>query len=264
MTRSKSAEKTKAVSGQSNPFRRQNKDAAAKSSAPQLHVYRKKIVCDTDSRGHSTPGDRSPAEIVVDASEGFIPLWSKGTTLRWRFHENSLNIFLDPDAAKAAIRELFGTALLEWAPASPIKFAERNDAWDFEIIVREDDNCSINGCVLASAFFPDPGRHKLVIYPKMFEQDRDEQIETLIHEIGHIFGLRHFFADVSEDAWPSEIFGEHKRFSIMNYGHYSELTDEDKNDLIKLYQMVWNGELTEINGTSIRLMKPFSVSGTHE
>ena len=65
----------------------------------------------------------------------------------------------------------------------------------------------------------------------MFTQARKEQVDTFIHEIGHIFGLRHFFANVSETAWPSEIFGRHENFSIMNYGALSELTDADKDDL---------------------------------
>jgi hypothetical protein len=100
-----------------------------------------------------------------------------------------------------------------------------------------------------------------VIYPKMFSQSRKEQVDTLIHEVGHIFGLRHFFANISETAWPSQVFGTHKPFSIMNYGHQSELTDDDKGDLKRLYQSAWSGELREINGTQIRLMKPFSATG---
>lgn len=79
----------------------------------------------------------------------------------------------------------------------------------------------------------------------------------MIHEIGHIFGLRHFFAPELETPWPSVIFGEHKPFSIMNYGENSELTDTDKNDLKKLYKSVWSGQLTNINGTPIRLFKPY-------
>ena len=122
--------------------------------------------------------------------------------------------------------------------------------------MRQADDCDTSGCVLASAFFPDAGRHKLVLYPKMFTQDREEQLETLIHEIGHVFGLRHFFAQLSETAWRSEIFGKHKKFSIMNYGGDSKLSDDDRGDLKKLYQMAWAGELTQINGTPIKFMNP--------
>ena len=166
--------------------------------------------------------------------------------------------FQNPAAAKAEIRKLLGEAVLAWDTSAPVKFAERNDAWDFEIVVRKADNCDVNGCVLASAFFPDAGRHKLTIYPEMFKQSHQEQVETLIHEIGHVFGLRHFFAQVSEKAWPAEIFGVHKAFSIMNYGSQSVLTQDDKSDLKRLYEAAWSGDLTEINGTPIHLVKSFS------
>jgi hypothetical protein len=172
-----------------------------------------------------------------------------------------MSFFEDPEAAKTAIKELFGESLLLWGDAAPVRFTQRDDAWDFEIVVREADQCTPNGCVLASAFFPDAGRHELRIYPRMFTQSRKEQVDTFIHEIGHTFGLRHFFATVSETAWPSEVFGTHKPFSIMNYGSRSELTDDDKADLKRLYQTAWSGELTEINRTPIRFLKPFHTVG---
>lgn len=223
----------------------------------RIHLLKPGIVCDTEPRGYETPRGRSPLELVVDASEGFIPLWAKGVTLRWRFRETSMNNFVDPAAAKAEIRTLFAEALLEWGSAAPVAFTEDVDVWDFEIVVRPADNCSPLGCVLGSAFFPDAGRHQLVLYPELFKQSRQEQVETLIHEVGHIFGLRHFFAKVSETAWPSEVFGKHSKFSIMNYGDLSQLTDDDKDDLRRLYQSAWSGLLPHINGTPIRLVKPY-------
>jgi hypothetical protein len=226
-----------------------------------IHVFANKVVCDTERRGHTRPKGRSPLEIVVDASEGFIPLWVKNTTLRWTFKEESLRSFEKPTSVKNEMRKLLGEALLEWGEAVPVTFAERDDAWDFEIVMRRRDDCDINGCVLASAFFPDAGRHELVVYPMMFEQTRKEQVETMAHELGHVFGLRHFFASISETAWPSEIFGTHERFSIMNYGADSQLTAEDKADLKSLYAAAWSGDLTQINGTPIRFVKPFHLSG---
>jgi hypothetical protein len=247
----------KAGSQQTNPLQLRK----AEKGDPEVHVYGNGIVCDTDTRGYATPEGRSVLEIVVNVSEGFIPMWAKGTTLRWRFQDHSLHFFESPAAAKAEIRKLFGEALLAWGDAAPVKFAEREDAWDFEIVMRESDRCTIDGCVLARAFFPDAGRHELRIYPKMFEQSREEQVETLIHEIGHAFGLRHFFANLTEVFAPSVIFGTHKRFTIMNYGPDSKLTEDDKSDLKRLYQSVWSGELTEINGTPIRLVSPFHTTG---
>jgi hypothetical protein len=245
---------------QDYPFQRQDPAKYAIEMEPHVHVFGDGVVCDTDSRGYPTPQNRSPFDIVVDASEGFIPLWAKNSTLRWRFQRRSLSIFANPETAAAGIRQLFGEALLAWGDAAPVKFAQRDDAWDFEIVMKANDDCSPNGCVLASAFFPDAGRHQLNIYPKMLTQSRKEQVDTLIHEIGHIFGLRHFFADVNERAWPSEVFGTHQAFTIMNYGSKSELTDVDKADLARLYQLAWSGQLSDINGTPIRFMRPFSTN----
>jgi hypothetical protein len=228
------------------------------SAADLLHVIADGIICGTEGRGHATPGGRPPAEIVVDATEGFIPLWAAGSMLKWRFQERSFAVAADPDGSKTAVLELMSEALLRWGAAAPVRFTRDTDVWDFEVVLRNAPDCSPQGCVLASSFFPDAGRHELAIFPTMFEQPREEQIETLIHEFGHVFGLRHFFAQISETAWPSEIFGTHSPFSIMNYGPMSTLTDADLHDLTELYRSARAGLLTAINGTPIRFVRPFS------
>ena len=254
--------KPKPKPSETNPFDLQEPNEAAREAEPLVHIIRKGVRCGTDKRGHATPENRPPTRIVVDATEGFIPLWAKNSTLRWRFQERSMMYFRNPTSAKSAIEQLLGEALLKWGNSAPIKFAKRSDAWDFEIVMSRSDDCDGSGCVLAAAFFPDKGRHELWLYPKMFTQSRTEQIETLIHEIGHIFGLRHFFANISERRWRSEIFGRHEPFSIMNYGGQSQLTSADKSDLKRLYQLAWSGALTEINGTPIRFVKPFHNNST--
>ncbi len=242
-------------------FKPREKGEVFAAAEPLVHKVGPHTICETDKRGFATPDNKSPTELVLDASEGFVPLWAKGVTLRWRFNEQSMGFFQNVSAAKAGIRSLFANAVTMWGNSAPIGFKEQSDAWDFEIVMRGSDNCSGGGCVLASSFFPDAGRHELFIYPKMFTQSHEEQIETLVHEIGHVFGLRHFFAQLSETQWRSEVFGTHSPFSIMNYGTLSKLTATDKSDLKKLYNLVWSGHLSEVNGTPIRLFKPFHDSG---
>ena len=215
------------------------------------------IICRTDYRARK----RSPFEIVVDATEGFIPLWAENLVLRWKFNEPSLAVFQQPEAVKERVRILLNSAITAWEDAAPIRFKEEVDNSDFEIVVERNDDCTPQGCTLAQAFFPDSGRHQLYVFPRMFGQSEKEQVDTLTHEIGHIFGLRHFFAPDLETPWPSEIFGENKPFSIMNYGNLSELTDTDRSDLKKLYKSAWSGELTNINGTPIKLVRPFHYLG---
>lgn len=242
-----------------NPFRQSEKRELTPELESLVHVLKPGIICDTDRRGHATPRGMPPGTLVLDATEGFIPLWARDTILRWRFRERSMSIFANPEAAKDGIRDLLAQAILAWGTAAPVRFHYDEDLWDFEIVMRGVDQCDVYGrCVLASAFFPDAGRHDLTLYPKVFTQSTEEQVDTFVHEIGHVFGLRHFFAQIEESALPSEIWGVHDKFSIMNYGALSQLTDTDKDDLRLLYQLVWTGRLTHINGTPIRLVKPYS------
>ncbi|MSU91342.1 matrix metalloproteinase-11 [Rhodobacteraceae bacterium 2CG4] len=228
---------------------------------PLLHIYHNGAVCETETRGYAEPGNRSPLELAVDATDGFIPLWGPGATLRWRFRPTSLALFRDPAAAAAVLRTWFAEGLLLWGDAVPVRFQEVQDPWDFELAVSPQANCSPSGCSLARAFFPDAGQHDIVLYPTLFQQTRAEVIETLAHELGHVFGLRHFFAQITEARWRSEIFGDHTPFSIMNYGPDSRMTDTDRADLRTLYHLVWSGQLTEINGTPVRQMRPYSETG---
>lgn len=244
-------------SSSANPFEPRGKNDPFSPALKNIHQLGTHFVCETDTKGFARPEDRSPLELRVDASEGFIPLWAPGRVLRWRFDETSFAFFRDPEAATNAVRVLFGDAIDAWGDSAPIRFSESGDAYDFQISMQPGDRCSTAGCTLAASFFPDAGRHTLKIYPKMFLQSRKEQVDTFIHELGHVFGLRHFFANVSESAFPSEEFGKQERFTIMNYGAFSELTATDKKDLKTLYQMVWSRQLRAINGTPIRLVTPF-------
>lgn len=262
-TKTKATKRAKSVSKKDIFKQRAIPNPLAPAEA-QHHVYKRKnskeVLCSTDSRGFATSKNRDPREIVVDASEGFIPLWEKDSILRWRFDPNAVNYFMYPSEALKMIRDYFAEAIYRWDYACPVKFSEKHDAWDFEITIQQ-DNCSVNGCTLARAFFPDGGRHQLVLFPKLFEETEKEIIETLIHELGHIFGLRHFFAELSESDYPSVKFGRQRPFTIMNYGKKSVLTKADKEDLKELYDKVWSGELTHINGTRIVTFYPYHTLG---
>jgi hypothetical protein len=241
-----------------------NPEELARETAQWRHVFGKdgRILCDTEHRGHRTPKNMAPLDLVLTRTEGFIPLWEKGTTLHWRFQERAIRALSNRVEVMTEVRNLFAAAVLDWGSAAPVKFSEDQNLWDFEIVIRNADyGNDSNAGVLASGFFPDAGRHEFVVYPLLFEQSPKEQKDTFIHETGHIFGLRHFFADVDETAWPVEVFGVRNRFTIMNYGFESELTDIDKGDLRRLYAAAWSGALSNINGAPIRFVKPYHLSG---
>ena len=240
------------------PPEEQDPFARTADAEPDVHVHGKGIVCATENRGEPKNREVSINEIWVGVGN-VIPLWEEGVTLYWRFDPVSLSTLVDPEAAKRRIRTLLDKALGEWGDACPIALQEREQGWDFEIALLEGDNCNPRGCVLASAFFPDSGQHKLKIYPRMLRQVEKEQVETLVHELGHMFGLRHFFANVSETHLPAQVFGTDVRFTIMNYGADSFVTDADRSDLKELYRLARSGALRVINGTPIKLVRPFTA-----
>lgn len=196
-------------------------------------------------------------EVVVDVERGEIPLWAPGTTLHWRFNQKSLQRQEGADNMKRRVRSLLRNAIHAWKGAAPVAFMEKDSDWDFEIAILKRRDCDQGGCTLASAFFPESGRQRLLIYPSLFECDRLEQVATMVHELGHVFGLRHYFAktDPDEKTFPSEIFGKHSRFTIMNYGSESRLTEADKRDLKRLYTAAWSADAIAEIGRPVRLIK---------
>ncbi|KAF9923837.1 hypothetical protein BGZ67_009625 [Mortierella alpina] len=223
-----------------------------------IHVFRKHL-CLTGERARK----RNPREISV-GTHGLIPLWAEGCTLKYRINERTLQ---QSGRNKREIIELFNKAIVLWGDAAPIKFKEDSLTWDFEVIVRKYSDCNQTGCVLASAFFPGAGQEKFEIYPTMFEQSEAEQVETMLHELGHVFGLRHWFAKVEdgldpESGWKSHVFGSDDPVTIMNYDDNSRFTENDKKDLKELYRQAWSGELTQINKTPVVLFKPYLARPT--
>lgn len=229
-------------------------------SKDSIHIYGAgKILCITED-ATPPPGDEQTVDDIVIGLGGHIPLWAKGTTLRWRFRTSSFEKYVDPGAAMQAIQALLEDAVSAWGSAAPVTFVYDNESWDFEVAMRSQDDCNAWGCVLASAFFPDSGRHSLDIFPKMLEQSRQERLETMIHELGHVFGLRHYFAPTHETFLGSEVFGEHTPFTIMNYGAESVLTDNDRADLDRLYAWAWSTPRPELNGKAVKLFEPYHVA----
>jgi len=135
--------------------------------------------CSTDKRGYATPLGQSEEKLRVDSHLGFVPLWAHGSVLRWRFNERSFRIFQNPQAAKQAVRRLMSEGIGLWEDAVPVTFSEQRDLVDFEVVMMPRPDCDGSGCVLASAFFPDSGRHKLNLY-FIAHQARNRQNPTVL------------------------------------------------------------------------------------
>lgn len=204
----------------------------------------------------SKPKAYADIEVIVGERDGYIPLWQENTVLNWKFSAEISAL----DHRKATIANLLEKALALWGDAAPVQFRQSHYDWDLEIVISRYDRLNSEGRrVRADGFFPSETKNKLKFYPHFFGLTAAEQERIVLHELGHIFGLRHYFAGEAESDLPSHLFGEHRKFTIMNYGEFQKFSDADKRDLKRLYDLAWKGELTEIGGTPIELLAPFST-----
>ena len=85
-------------------------------------------------------------------------------------------------------------------------------------------------------------------------------MNTFLHEIGHIIGLRHEFANdpnPKKKNKPFETraqrFGSVNPHSVMSYDDVNNINDLDKKDVVAFYKLA-NGSL--VNGVAIRDYTP--------
>ena len=109
---------------------------------------------------------------------------------------------------------------------------------------------------LASAFFPNKVQEVRVYDKTLVEPDWRKVLKnSFLHEIGHIIGLRHEFAnDPDPDnenkpfETPAQRFGSVNPHSVMSYDDVNNINEMDKNDVIAFYKLA-NRSL--INGAPI-------------
>ena len=151
-----------------------------------------------------------------------------------------------------------GQAVAEWNGVGfGVTFAPASDAASAHFHVVYKPNVNKNG----KAFFPDVRGGLLELYDPGLAQTPAKLKNTLIHELGHILGLRHEHAikgipnRLSPEGNEPLLFGKANEFSIMSYDSDRSFQPSDKEG-VKLFYAMKNTDL--IGNTPIHDYTPLA------
>ena len=180
-------------------------------------------------------------ENLVVGNDGKISLWPKGTVIRYGVDESS---FPNKRYLRKAVIAL-DAAAKKWNKINfGVQFEYTKDKFQINFYMKY--RTSVSSGDYAEAFFPTREISILYIHSALFTDD-DLYIENiLLHELGHILGLRHEFALDNGKKYEGDAvqFYLKNPNSVMSYRFPPKIQNTDKEGIKKLYQLN-NGEIVE-------------------
>ncbi|KIL88613.1 hypothetical protein FAVG1_07860 [Fusarium avenaceum] len=195
-----------------------------------------------------TTGENAPdkPDSLVIGYGPIIPRWdvtrSGGAKLQYLVREDT---FPDATKAKFAAKE-FQAAADTWAELETgVTFSETTDrdSANFYIVYKVNTGSDERGA-LAQAFFPHEVDEDVIVYSFAFEGENKSILkEIFLHEIGHIFGLRHEFAIEGDsdgnkpEGEGAKLFMEKNEYSVMSYKFPPRIQDSDRTQTVAFYKL---------------------------
>ncbi|KAK4164410.1 hypothetical protein QBC43DRAFT_289008 [Cladorrhinum sp. PSN259] len=190
-----------------------------------------------------------------------IPRWAKPANLLYYVVKDG---FSEDDFTHTA--KSFQEAADEWNDLDfGVNISATTNRAQANFLVKYFEPEEADDLTLASAFFPNKVGDVLVYRTTLVEPEcRKVLRNTFLHEIGHILGLRHEFANEDDPEKPGKkreslahLFGSVNPHSVMSYDDVNNINELDKEDVKAFYQLA-NG--SKINGARVTdyLPKPLS------
>jgi len=212
-----------------------------RASSSNLAIPESKYQCITQESlpiRPATGGD--PLSIWVGWG-GRIPRWKKGQVVQFAALAGG---YPTPNHAIFAAYKL-NEAAIQWN--------RYNVGVTFKWVSKLEDAAFVlsyggdGGSVLARAFFPNSNDlNTLFVYQRAFGPDTSPyQTNIFLHELGHVLGLRHEFANLEGGAVP---FGSPNPQSVMSYTFPPNIQDSDEKSTKDFY----NYTGSEIGGLQIQ------------
>ncbi|KAK0619711.1 hypothetical protein B0T14DRAFT_496386 [Immersiella caudata] len=190
-------------------------------------------------------GGRNRPKIKI-GTQALIPRWVPSTKLLYFVVKDG---FTDDDFKHA--KSSFKEAADDWNALSfGVTISPTSNKAEANFLVRYYEEKD-NDRTLARAFFPNEVKDVLIFNNSLTDPYWRKLLKnTILHELGHVIGLRHEFANDQKAGAPAgqkrEQFahqiGGDNRHSVMSYDDDVVINELDKKDVLEFYKME-NGHL---------------------
>jgi hypothetical protein len=182
---------------------------------------------------------------IVLGMDSIIPRWKIPTTLKWYLMADKFPSTEDAEIAAEALNQ----AANEWRNVdfgvTVFQTQNKREA-NFNLVYRR--NPRDDPYVLAEAFFPHDRDNDVILYAYGMHPDNRYKLKNVfLHELGHIFGLRHEFA-IEEEGEGAVQFMTKNSLSVMDYNDQPMIQESDKQGLRAFYKLA---ETYDVGGSPV-------------
>lgn len=204
----------------------------------------------TDKDGEWTYAVAGSSKIIVGSDVYGIFLWKDGSTVTIDLTTRTSR------ASKSMIKE-FRKAIKMWNKCMKGRVTVREVKGGADYFAEYSEVCSNNPSWVASATLPHgydgKGDGYICVTPRLDERTPALKRITLLHEIGHMMGLRHTHDYRENGSYETEpgryLYYKYNKNSIMSYNSYApnrKLTKGDCDGTRKLYEEARNAKCLNV------------------
>jgi len=202
------------------------------------------------------------AAIYLGIERGRLHLWENGSVINWTCRKDGWPVRSENGGLQVLIAAWHATQAWNKVLEGRVKFKYVSKLCDAAFEVRYERGGRKR--LLASSFFPTEHKRDLnfvKVYHSSFDKrkygSRYPLYNTMLHELGHILGLRHEFAHEKQNEMKAEsiLFGISNPKSVMAYYPGQDIQTSDIHYVRKAYDELSHGKIVSALGPYGRVSK---------